>query len=329
MKKIFISGLMLFITSTLYAHDHSASRPDSHAPYGVMGEHTHKTGEVMLSYRYMRMEMEENRDGTNTLEDSQVFTDFGFPVAPTRMSMEMHMFGAMYAPNDKLTFMAMLPLVDLEMEHLVVPMGVRFTTKTNGLGDIKLSGLYSIYQHEGHKIHINAGISLPTGSIDERGDTPALRNGILPYPMQLGSGTYDLLPGITYSGQSTNWSWGGQLMGTIRLSDNDEDYSLGDKVELTGWVSRKWNDSFSTSFRLAGQSWGNIDGADSRLNAMIVPTADPNRRGGDRVDALVGINFKQAGFRIAIEAGAPVYQDLDGPQLETDWITTAGIQYAF
>ena len=35
------------------------------------------------------------------------------------------------------------------------------------------------------------------------------------------------------------------------------------------------------------------------------------------------------GVRFAIEAGLPTYQHLDGPGLETDWITTVGVQYAF
>ena len=35
------------------------------------------------------------------------------------------------------------------------------------------------------------------------------------------------------------------------------------------------------------------------------------------------------GVRFAIEAGLPTYQYLDGPGLETDWITTVGVQYAF
>ncbi len=329
MKTILLNGMILLASLPVYAHDHDAGRPDSHAPYGVMGEHTHKKGEVMLSYRFMRMEMNDNGVGSDTIADTEVFTTHGFPVAPTRMTMDMHMFGAMYAPNDKLTLMGMLPLLNISMDHLVVPMGRRFTTKTSGFGDIKLSGLYSIYAHGAHKIHLNAGISLPTGSTDERGDTPAMANAILPYPMQLGSGTYDLLPGVTYSGQTTAFSWGAQLMGTIRLGENDEDYTLGDKVELTGWVAYKWNDALSTSFRLAGQSWGNIDGADSRLNANLVPTADPDRRGGDRIDALIGFNYKMAGFRLAAEVGKPIHQDLDGPQLETDWITSFGVQYAF
>ena len=37
---------------------HGAVRADGHAPIGVMGDHLHKRGEWMLSYRFMRMNME-------------------------------------------------------------------------------------------------------------------------------------------------------------------------------------------------------------------------------------------------------------------------------
>lgn len=329
MKKTIISIAALLASTNLSAHNYDLGRPDSHAPYGVMGDHLHKTGEFMFSYRFMRMEMDDNAVGSDTISDAEVFTSQGFPVAPTRMTMDMHMFGAMYAPSDKLTLMAMLPLLDISMDHLVVPMNVRFTTETSGIGDIKLGGLYSLYKQGAHSVHLNASISLPTGSTDERDDTPAMANAILPYPMQLGSGTYDFLPGITYTGQSSRWSWGAQLMGTIRTGRNDEGYTLGDKLEATSWIAHKWNDSFSTSFRLAVTSWGDVDGADGRLNPNMVPTANPSLRGGDRIDALVGLNYKLGGFRLAAEVGTPIHQDLDGPQLQTDWISTIGVQYAF
>ena len=67
---------------------------------------------------------------------------------------------------------------------------------------------------------------------------------------------------------------------------------------------------------------------------LMVPTADPDRRAGTRVDLHLGINYRRTaaplqGHRLSLEFGRPVYQNLDGPQLETDWITTAGWQYMF
>jgi hypothetical protein len=47
---VFIIFLCFSVLTSTTA-DAPKSRPDSHAPIGVMGDHAHKTGEVMLSYR--------------------------------------------------------------------------------------------------------------------------------------------------------------------------------------------------------------------------------------------------------------------------------------
>lgn len=329
--KYWLSLLSLSFFINVQAHEWNGGRPDGHAPIGVMGEHTHKQGEWMLSYRYMHMQMEGNRTGTNSVSDAEVLNDY--MVTPTDMDMGMHMLGVMYAPSNKLTLMAMLPYVKNSMNHLT-RMSVRFKTEASGLGDIGLSGLLKVYDQTNHRVHLNIGFTLPTGSIDEKADTPAGSNQQLPYPMQLGSGTYDFVPGITYLGQGLDWSWGAQALATVRLGENDNSYTLGNRLNITGWLARKFSSAVSGSLRLDARDWDNIDGADPSLNPMMVPTADPNLRGGTRVDLLMGLNWyakagSLAGNRLAIEAGIPVYQKLDGPQLETDLIFTLGWQYAF
>lgn len=308
-----------------------AGRPDGHAPIGVMGDHTHEAGEFMFSYRFMRMDMAGNRDGTTDLTPAQVLQQFR--VSPTEMTTDMHMLGAMYAPTDELTLSLMASYMFKTMEH-VTRMGTRFTTQSDGFGDMRLMGLYKILDQNRQRLHFNAGISFPTGSTNRRDDTPAGPNQVLPYPMQLGSGTFDLHPGITYLGQTDDWSWGGQALGTIRLGTNGNSYRLGNRFNLTGWGARRWNNWFSTSIRLNGATWGNISGADPRLNPALIPTANPNLRGGTRLDVGLGLNFLVnkgvlAGHRLAVEFALPVYQSLDGPQLETDWVLTLGWQKAF
>lgn len=312
---------------------HSSARADSHAPIGVMADHTHHAGEFMLSYRYMYMDMDGNRDGDSRVGVDDVLADF--MVSPTDMSMEMHMLGAMYAPTDWMTLMLMVPYVRKDMDH-VTRMGTRFTTKSEGLGDIRLTGMFPIVHEGHHAFHANFGVSLPTGSIDEKDATPAdpTASRRLPYPMQLGSGTFDLLPGVVYTFQEEDWSFGAAANGTIRLGENDNDYTLGNGLELTTWWAYEWQDWISTSVRLDYQLWGNIDGADPDLNPMMVPTADPNLRGGQRLDLLFGVNLYApdgplAGNRLAVEVGFPVYQNLDGPQLETDFLLTVGWQFTF
>ena len=67
---------------------------------------------------------------------------------------------------------------------------------------------------------------------------------------------------------------------------------------------------------------------------MMVPTARVDLRGGKRVDAVIGLNYLHSsgilkGNRLAVEFGLPIYQYLDGPQLETDYRLMAGWQFAF
>jgi hypothetical protein len=298
----------------------------------------HPGGEFMASYRYSRMRMDGNRDGTSRVGvDEIVLPDGTYMVSPTDMDMEMHMFGLMYAPTDWVTLMAMIPYVRLSMDH-VTATGVRFTTKSDGPGDLKLSGLFRLLEREGHGVHLNAGLNFPTGGLSHKDHVPVPMMGFqkrrLPYPMQIGSGTWDLLPGLTYNGHISWLSWGAQVLGTIRLGDNKHDYRLGHRADTTAWVALPLLDRVSLSARIAYAYWGNIHDSDDSLNPMAVPTADPNLRAGHRIDMLGGVNFvvplgPLGVHRIALEAGAPVYQWLDGPQLETDWRVIAGWQFAF
>ncbi|MEL7333687.1 MAG: transporter [Cyanobacteria bacterium J06560_2] len=279
----------------------------------------------------MYMDMDGNRNGTDSLSTADVLE--GFMVTPVRMTMQMHMLGAMYAPTDDLTLMTMLPYITKEMDHLT-RMGGEFTTTSEGIGDIQVGGLYTILDRNRQRVHINLGLSLPTGSIEERDATPMGPNQILPYPMQIGSGTVDLQPGITYLGQLGRWSWGSQAKGVIRLGENSNGYRQGNQLMLTGWGARSWTDWFSTSLRLNGRTWGNYGGEDSRLNPAVIPTADPDLRAGTQLDVGLGLNFyvpegDLQGLRLATEFNLPIYRSLSGPQLETDFSATAGLQYAF
>ena len=309
----------------------------------VLGTHTHLQGEWMIGYRYMLMSMDGNRDGTDGISTDGVLQDF--VVTPTEMTMQMHMVEVMYAPTDAVTLMAMLPYLRLSMDHLT-RMGMRFTTESAGMGDVSVQALFTFsgnLRRDRHHVTpwaanrflLRAGLTLPTGSIDERGDTPAGSDQRLPYPMQLGSGTPGLISGITYLGQAQNWAWTAETIGTIRLGTNSNDYSLGDRLHLIGWVARRLTDRVNLAARIDAQNWANIDGADPDLSPAMVPTADPNRRSGERVELSVGLNFYlpqgdvNKGHRLAIEGGAPVYESLGGPQLESDWYVNVGWTWTF
>tara|TARA_Y100000588_G_scaffold210093_2_gene224004 strand:+ start:1470 stop:2540 length:1071 start_codon:yes stop_codon:yes gene_type:complete len=329
-------------------------RADSHAPIGVMGDHRHGRGEWMFSYRFMHMDMADNRITDEEINPDTIATTipnrfFGSPmqpptlrIVPLTMTMHMHMFSLMYAPTDWITLMAMLNYTEKEMDH-VTYLGAagttrlgEFTTETSGIGDTRVSGLVRLFDWKNHDAHFNIGISLPSGSSDEKdriltptGGTPTVR---LPYAMQLGSGTVDFLPGLTYTGKSNKVAWGTQYAGTIRLEKNNG-YQWGNKHLVTGWLSYSPSHWISGSIRIEFDTMGVIDGRDPQIVGPV-QTADPDNYGGDKVNLKLGINFMAfsgllRGQRFMIEGGVPLKQDLHGPQMETDFTLTTGWQIAF
>lgn len=344
-KSINILAFFFFnalLSQPLWANtDHHAIA--AHAPIGVMGDHMHKTGEWMFSYRYMSMSMEGNLQGDNSVAPETIVSS-GLPlrVVPIDMTTDMHMLGAMYAPNDQLTLMLMVNYIEKEMDHLTFQgmsginrLGV-FTTETSGMGDTKIGALYSLRSDDSTNIHLNLSLSIPTGGIDHTDQiltpmntTPSPR---LPYPMQLGSGTYDIQPGITYAGTRDLWDWGSQVKMTIRLDDNDEGYSLGDQTQVTSWGGYRFTRWLTGSLRLTYTHADGISGRDGSIN-LPVQTSNPDNFGGERIDLGVGITLigtegAQKGHRLALEYETTIDQDVNGIQMEMQDMLTIGYQFS-
>jgi len=152
--------------------------------------------------------------------------------------------------------------------------------------------------------------------------------------MQLGSGTWDLLPGLTYLGHAQKWAWGAQALFTVRLGRNDNDYRLGDAYRLSAWTQWEVTDWLGPSVRLDWHGWGNVRGADPELDPNRNPAFDATKQAGERLDFLVGLNIyvprgPLKGSRFSVEGGVPLYQHILGPNLAVDWVFTAGLSYSF
>ncbi len=317
--------------------ENQPARPDSHAPLGVMGDHAHSDSEWMLSYRYMAMRMQHLRDGVDTVSASDALRHF--TVVPVEMTMQMHMLGAMFAPHDCVTLMAMTSYHDNVMQmhgggtHAHTHSGNdAHRMESAGFGDTTFSTLIPLLQSTNTVVLLNAGLSIPTGSIAAEGD-----NRILPYPMQLGSGCFELMPGVTFYAVQSNWSFGAQTRTSIPMNENSRGYRRAPITSSTLWAAHRLNYWLSVSIRPLFESWGNIAGADEALNSEMAPTMHPRFQGGARGSLLVGSNLvfpnrlgsPLAGHRLALELRFPIYQHLDGPQMALDWSVVVGWQYAF
>ena len=327
-----IVGIITSFTLSLHAQKApwTAGRPDGHAPISVMGDHYHNKGDFMFSYRFMPMWMDGNLRAQNGIDLSTIHEDF--MIAPLKMQMTMQMLGIMYAPSDHLTLMVMGNHITNTMD-LQTRMGGSFTGSSGGFGDVSIAGLVRILNRNRQSLHANLGISIPAGDIDQRGNTPAMDNAPLAYPMQLGSGTWDPVFGITYFGQGNFLSWGLQLKSKWRTGKNSKDYTLGNALESVAWIAGKTSNWLSLSASLKHTILGSIRGTDSDLNPMMMPLFDAENSGRQELYLGIGANFyvpsgPLKNFRIGVEVSNPVYQHVIGIQMKNKAVATVGFQYA-
>ena len=294
--------------------------------------HIHDKGEIMVGVTSKFMSMSGLRDGTSDVRTTSVLspTEDNFMIAPLDMDMHMLMGHLMYGVTDQFTLMAMFPYVKKSM-NLRQRNGNEFTTKAEGFGDVKATVNYLAYRSYNHLLQVKLGLSLPTGSITKEDFNPMMgRNVRLPYPMQIGSGTYDLLPAVTYIYQQENVAnlYGFDIEGTIRTGNNDQGYRLGNVYNLKAWFYHTWNQYISGQILLDASRKSNISGADTLLNPNMVPTARTDFQKRESVSVELGVelqspNNKLKNQTLYLAYGFPVYQKFSGPQLKTSGTYTA------
>ncbi len=323
-------------------------------PLGVGAGRVVKPGQVMLGYRYMRTQKNRLVKGDNGVSTAEVatmrnhFADKpGQPAtyrsAPENMTMQVHAFGVQVGITKDLSAMVGVPYVIKERKAVTfkgrsgtTELGT-FQNETSGIGDIAAAALYRLHDDPVHHVHLMAGVSFPTGSIREKGTTlqpdGATGRRRLAYGLQLGTGTYNLLPGLTYWGADGPWHWGVQGFGQINLGENDEGYTFGDRASVGAWAGYTLGYGVTASARLGQEYMGDIDGKDSRIVGPS-PTTDPNNYGGWKTLASFGLDFRVpegplTGVTPGIEVTVPLYQNLNGPQLEDAWSLFVGVRKVF
>ncbi|WAJ71123.1 hypothetical protein [Catenovulum adriaticum] len=345
-----LSSLILFSTVTQANPNHGQDvNPASHAPAGVMAEHTHKAGEIMIGYRFMQQNYDQLYQGSEKITHQQL-TQAGYSMAPTSMTMKMHMLDFMYALNDKVTLMLMPQYMSMDMDMTMLDSGsmqhdmgdmnhmddmhdmhTSHQHGTSGWTDTQVSALVNLYQNQHHQVITNLGISLPTGSVDEKNSSGQFTH----YGMQLGSGTYDFVPSVTYTGHLNALSWGAQLGANIKLEDeNDSGFSFGDKYHVTGWLAYQVLQPLSISARLSYQTQEDIKGHYNGPHGHSAPSDIQANYGGQFSDLGLGFNYAQQtgplkGVRLGLEWQTRVAQDYNGYQLGLDDGLNASLTYAF
>ncbi len=309
-------------------------RADGRAPFGVGLDDGVGVGDLRLAYRYFATRFEGVMDGTSDLSTQQVF-DRGFTISPLSMTSATHHFSLRYGLSEDYTLAASLPFYDRTLDAVQQDpgsggQGETFNLDSSGNGDLRFGTLYLIDSWGREKAYFTLFGSWPIGSFDQRGNIPGQGSGsVLPFALQLGTGTVDVTPGLVLLGQAERHSWGLGIDNTFRLTETDQDYRLGGRSEATGWLAWQLG-SLAPSARLNFVRQGNAHGTDTRLDPTFA-SANSRHLAHRRLDLLLGLAFAPGGTgpRAGFEFGVPLYQSLDGPQLGVEFYVSFGVQFGF
>jgi len=312
-----------------------------------MISHGHPKGGWMLSYSFMHMKMKDNLMGSTKVSDEKVFVDY--LMSPQSMRMDMHMIMFMYGLTGRLSLMAMGSYINSSMDMNMLPgtmhmhggsmemasNSTNMNMTSSGFGDTKLWSIYKLLNGESSSLVISLGVNMPTGSISvDGGNDPMFHGQRLPYMMQLGSGSVDFMPGLTYLKKSKKFAWSVQALSVLRPMDNKFGYHYGNEVNLNAWTAYQIRPFLSASLRAEGFNCGSVSGSDKKIYYAMEPDADPRNYGGTKLNLHAGLNFyldkgifKET--KIGVEFGAPVYQKVNGIQLAYSHMLSAGITKSF
>ncbi|MFC3097618.1 DUF2059 domain-containing protein [Alteraurantiacibacter palmitatis] len=324
---------------------------------GLMNDHMHEGGEIMVGLRFERQRFGGlNQRGTDTLDDAQVLAA-GYNTKVGTMEMDMVMLDLMFAPTDNLTLMVMphymwhrMTMVGIDPAntgmgdggghdeghgsghgHGGLPFGETHAHGSKGFGDTLVSASYRLARTDSFRAHGTIGVWVPTGKVGLRNPNGSFTH----YMMQPGSGTWDIEPSLTVSGQAGSMGWGGQASYRWRTDgENKSGYALGDKARITGWLSYLLGSEWGATARVEYEHEGAILGHYNGPHNHNTPVDIQANYGGDVVSAGFGLNWllptgTARRPQLGAEFAVPVYQNLNGIQLPRDWRVSISLAQTF
>jgi hypothetical protein len=279
-------------------------------------------------------------DGTTSKTTAEGLAQ-GFMMVPNHMSMSMTGLSAGYSPSERIFFMPMIMWMNKDMTMIN---GSDTTSKmsSSGMADGMLMAKYLLAADDilipAEQWTLLFGSSVPLGSVTKKGSD----GNILPYNMQLGSGTFDPFVGLQY-GKNLDPFWvGGTVQYKARMYDNNKGYRLGNEIRYDLYAMQQFSEKLVGEILLEGRHTSNIVGelneAEAGLGHMsnnpamgyMSPLWDPSNSGQHLAYLSVGFQVQPTPLWIInMDYGIPIVQTKDGLQMKDDHKIAMTIYFEF
>ncbi len=224
-----------------------------------------------------------------------------------------------YSPNRNWGINVSLPYFDRSHATIAEGDAEISSSHDNGIGDLRVVARYSGFDAQ-RGTGLLFGLKLPTGNIDDRFESGPQTGEIVDRGLQLGSGTTDVLVGAYHVGAfAQDWSYFGQILAQQPLDSSDGfkpgvgmNVNLG--VRYTAWST------FVPELQINAR-------AEKREQGV---NADVENSGASLIYLSPGFTWTPArGISLFAFMQAPLYQRVNGLQLEATRYFSVGVHYHF
>lgn len=187
-------------------------------------------------------------------------------------------------------------------------------------------GKYRIYTIDSpgatSRLSILGGLEIPTG---RSGDSDSV--GKLTRTFQTGSGSWDLILGAAFSNQTLDDEWDYNL--TYQFNTEAHNFEFGDILKYTIAYQKRllpWelpDEGLYTQFNAALE----LNGEWKQRNRDESGSVDAS--GGNTIYLSPGLQIASKHFVAETSVQLPVFQDLNGTQVETDYVIITSLRVTF
>lgn len=272
---------------------------------------------LRVDFRFDYFNQNQLRTGTGTV-------DRGAITFPTDREIQQetinrnYTLGVDYSPNQNWGFNVAIPYFD--RYHTTVAEGDTdtSTSHTKSLGDVRVLARYQGFSPD-HNWGVQAGIKLPTGSTDNTFFAGPQTGEIVDRGLQPGTGTTDLLVGLYHFGTlSRDWDYFAQALVQVPRN-SDDDFRPGNGLNVNFGV------------RYAG-----FERVTPHVQINIRTEARESGANADVENSGATLAYLSPGVTVAIARGfslygffqVPIYQRVNGYQIEPRYTVSVGIHYS-
>jgi hypothetical protein len=316
MRKSFVAALVAFLATPATALACSSCGCSLSSDWSSQG-YSSEPG-LRMDLRFDYFNQDQLRSGTGTV-------DRGSIVFPTDREIQQktinrnYTLGIDYTVNKDWGVNLAIPYFDRYHTTIIDGDTGISESKTSSLGDVRVLGRYQGFS-QSHDIGVQFGLKFATGSFNNNFRSGPEAGTLLDRGLQPGTGTTDLLLGVYHFGAlSRDWDYFGQALLQQPLNSR-EDFRPGTGLNLNAGVRYVGFDTVTPHLQVNARIEKRESGGE----------ADVENSGATLVYLSPGITVPISHKSLVYGFfQVPIYQRVNGFQIEPRFTVSMGVQHAF